>query len=393
VGQAGANGNPVEVRHNGNHPIQFWTDSILRVTLWKTQTASSFPDRTDAPVITNEQMLPNTISSRWRAAMCFAASCLLLVVCLRCEAQNLVPNPSFEDSDSCREVLGFFSPTDGPLGWFSASGSPDHLQSCLPYGAANGLPMSAMTFQNAQDGNSCVGVITHSVPEEREYVMAQLQSPLTVGQTYFVSFYANAAFGGNQQYPQFWLATSNIGVLFTVNSREWEQGDPFPNLVNAAHVSLPAILADTAGWTLVDGSFVADSAYEYLMIGNHFSNALTDTLHLGQSTVWYPRSYTLIDNVCVSEDPTCALGMGVEDHWNIGLWVLPNPSSDAVCIKGVELGSTVLIKNFLGETIFVQRAQKAELMLDVSQWPSGSYFVALQGAGKRKATQFVVIDQ
>ena len=49
--------------------------------------------------------------------------------------------------------------------------------------------------------------------------------------------------------------------------------------------------------------------------------------------------------------------------------------------------------NVLGEMIFLQRGEKDELIVDVSQWPSGSYFVALQRAGKRKATKFVVIDQ
>ncbi len=34
MGHFGPNSNPVEIRHNGNHPIQFYTDSIRRMQLY-----------------------------------------------------------------------------------------------------------------------------------------------------------------------------------------------------------------------------------------------------------------------------------------------------------------------------------------------------------------------
>ncbi|MBK9599335.1 MAG: hypothetical protein IPO60_13715 [Flavobacteriales bacterium] len=54
----------------------------------------------------------------------------------------------------------------------------------------------------------------------------------------------------------------------------------FP-LGDFAQVYSQAVVADTLNWDLVSGSFVADSAYQYVVIGNHFRNALTDTLPVG----------------------------------------------------------------------------------------------------------------
>ncbi len=44
-------------------------------------------------------------------------------------AQNLVPNPGFEEADTCT-TMDFG--VHGPLQWHSANGTPDHLQDCLP---------------------------------------------------------------------------------------------------------------------------------------------------------------------------------------------------------------------------------------------------------------------
>ena len=40
VGHMGSNGNAVEIRHNGNHPIEFYTDSIQRMRLYPSKTGT-----------------------------------------------------------------------------------------------------------------------------------------------------------------------------------------------------------------------------------------------------------------------------------------------------------------------------------------------------------------
>ncbi|HNR56724.1 MAG TPA: hypothetical protein PKJ19_16270, partial [Flavobacteriales bacterium] len=202
--------------------------------------------------------------------------------------------------------------------------------------------MNFFTYQEPFEGASCAGMYTYFQSgsiEGREWIMAPLLQPLAVGQTYYCSFRANAAFGGNHTYPQHWLANDKVGMRFTTTTvPPWNVGDPFPGPPNHAHIMYPQILSDTVGWALVSGSFVADSAYQYVMIGQFFSNALTDTLQFSPQGVpwyWLPRAYTLVDAVCVSASPEgCDLGQGVSEVDSQGPVLFPNPARDEVMVMG-----------------------------------------------------------
>jgi len=247
-------------------------------------------DRTDVlPNITNTRlrlgfggksertMLLLTTNGEWhRLAAMLALCCVLLVVPPRCEAQvNLVPNPSFEEIDSCPQwpVLANFSPDARPTYWYSCNDTPEYFTACVD--TLTGVPSNFFTYQSAFAGNAYIGMYTYTtLAEFREMVGVQLISPLVVGQTYYASFYANAAFGGERHWPM--RATDNIGLLFTMAPNEWVYPmDSYPLLRNYAHVHSTQVISDTLGWTLVSGSFVADSAYGYMIIGNHYGDALT----------------------------------------------------------------------------------------------------------------------
>src|SRR5690606_6795798 len=100
-------------------------------------------------------------------------------------------------------VNDVYYPETGPLGWFSAAGSPDHLISCLPNGSFNSVPLNAMSFQYPQDGDCYGHVATYRgvPPDLREYFMVHLIEPLVVGQQYYASFYASLAWGGYPMNP------------------------------------------------------------------------------------------------------------------------------------------------------------------------------------------------
>ncbi len=354
---------------------------------------------------TNERtMLPYTVNGGWLRPLLrnmlgtILLGCPLFIVPLRCEAQNLVPNPSFEESDSCKAVLGFYEPNDGPLGWFTAYLTPDHLQGCLPYGTVNGLPMNFFTFQEPLDGESCVGIFTYhknGSEEQREWVMVQLLDPLVIGQTYYASFYANAGFGGNAQYPQNFLASNNVGMLFTTSPRQWQWWLPYPEALNMSHVHRTSVLSDTLGWNLVSGSFVADSAYQYLMIGNFYDNAQTDTVHFvdpGSVFFWVPWGYTLIDKVCVSNDPNgCDLEQGVASLSLSGVVVYPNPAQDQLQISSAQ-GATASISDALGRVVWQGMITQQRHVLDVGTWARGAYALNMVKGGERSSFKFVLIE-
>jgi hypothetical protein len=328
-----------------------------------------------------------------RAAVLVAA-----VLCLpyTTHPQNLVPNPGFEEYSTC-QADGFG--VNGPLNWFRTNGTPDYLQGCLPYGDFQSLPMNFFTYQEPFEGVSCTGMVTYwqsSQIEYREWIMAPLLEPLMVGQTYYCSFRANAAFGGNAEYPQFWLANDKVGMRFTTMPLpQWNVGDPYPLPPNHAHILYPQILADTVGWTLVSGSFVADSAYQYVMIGQFFSNALTDTLHFAPpSSVfwWYPRGYTLVDAVCVSASQEgCDLGQGVGEVQATGPVLFPNPAQDQL-IVGQRAGAEALVLDGVGRLLWQGRIRSDRWVLDVGSWARGAYMLRMVRGERVETHKFVLAE-
>jgi len=92
-------------------------------------------------------------------------------------------------------------------------------------------------------------------------------------------------------------ATNKTGVLFSTVPYSYSNPPPRNNF---AHIYTDSIITDTAGWTTISGTFVADSAYEYIIIGNFFDNSHTDTLLFDSLTFCVPYYY--IDDVCVAID-------------------------------------------------------------------------------------------
>lgn len=76
-------------------------------------------------------------------------------------AQNLVPNPSFEDTVHCPIGQGLI---DEAQGWYHAGYSVDYFNPCAnASGASNGVPNNWVGSQLAYDGNSYVGMVTYVV--------------------------------------------------------------------------------------------------------------------------------------------------------------------------------------------------------------------------------------
>jgi hypothetical protein len=348
------------------------------------------------PADTNERTM-NIASKPCRSlSIRLARGLVVAVFCTPAytNAQNLVPNPGFEEADSCSDQL---PPFVGIHVWYSANGSPDHLRSCLPYGDFRGLPMNYLTYQEPFEGISCVGMHTYwqnGQAEYREWIQAPLLEPLVVGQTYYCSFRANAAFGGNAKHPIIWLANNKVGMLFTMQDRPWAVGDPYPAPPNHAHILYPQVLADTVGWVLVSGSFVADSAYQYVIIGQFFSNALTDTLHFADPNSvfpWYPFAYTLLDAVCVSASPDgCDLGQGVGEL-QAGPVLFPNPAQDQLVV-GQRAGAKAQVLDALGRLLWQGGITSDRWVLEVGSWARGAYVMRMAHRGRVEMHKFVLTE-
>lgn len=341
-------------------------------------------------------MHPNTMDGKWHhVVLALLGCCLLPVVPLRCEAQgNLVPNPSFELRDTCPYTVGF-QEGDRPKYWFSWYNSPDYFHSCA--GALQGIdtlvdvPTNGWSFQNAYEGDAYVGMYAYDgdLDEYREYVGAELMEPLVVGCSYQVRFRTNPAFDGSYWLPDGGGACNNIGVLFCTTSNAWSgiTGPAF-GFRNDAHVFSTGVITDTLAWTLVEGTFTADSAYAYVVLGNFFTDALTTGYANAGS--WTDITYYLIDSLSVT--PIDA------DCHNVGVWEEHGTSEPQV--SWLHGGAEVLWGNEafeVGLADIAGRAVGQELKASAGRlfFPSpviaGTYLLSVAKGHQKFVFKFVVL--
>lgn len=58
-----------------------------------------------------------------------------------------------------------------------------------------------------------------------------------------------------------------------------------------------SVITETEEWVIISGTIVADSAYQYLIIGNFFSELIYDTTNVGTNP--YNRVYYYVEDVSV----------------------------------------------------------------------------------------------
>ncbi|HLG35281.1 MAG TPA: T9SS type A sorting domain-containing protein [Bacteroidia bacterium] len=307
---------------------------------------------------------------------------LFLFFFLAAQAQNLVPNPSFEDTVACPTTLDqIYNAT----GWSSYSISPDYYNVCN--GGFLSVPENVVGYQLASSGEAYTGFIGYDVNGfVREIIGRQLSQNLVIGQQYFVSIKVSLA-EYTSSFPQF-IPCNKIGVKFSTTS--FSTTNPVP-INNYAHVYTDSIISDTMNWTTIRGSFIADSSYQYIMLGNFFDDAQTDTV----STPNGVKSYFFIDAICVSTDSLyCATGIPTEVptgeflvERNINIF--PNPCSAILSVELKEKDESLLtISTITGQKVFTQNFT-GKIVINTSTLPGGIYFISLQS--KKQITNYKII--
>ncbi|TND08601.1 MAG: hypothetical protein FD123_2105 [Bacteroidetes bacterium] len=184
---------------------------------------------------------------------------LMLASAPACLAQNLVPNPSFEDTSGCSFPLPQIDCLDD---WniFSGPGNPVMNTADLCYNGAVFFPPSTIP---AYDGTKYIGIDCQ--PINSEFVQVRLSQPLQAGMSYCVSFYAAVC----DQTP---LAAPSLGAYFSATPL---LANPFTAGMSA-HVQ-STISFSTTQWQQVSGTYIAAGGEEYLTLGG-FQNASVTNL-------------------------------------------------------------------------------------------------------------------
>jgi len=293
---------------------------------------------------------------------------LLLFFCLVLPVggQNLVSNGSFEDMVACTYGLGqiFFAE-----GWDSSRESPDYYNSCAnltaPY---SGIPNNSFGYQEAASGDGYVGLICYnSAIFSREAIVHSLSEPLSVGQEYFVSFKANSA-----DYPLTVLyGVNNLGVKLSTVLQSNVSIDNSPNFYS------DNVISDTLNWITISGSFVADSAYQHLMIGNFFDDVNTTVVDNGGSGVY---AYYYIDDVCLSTDSLFCANSPTDvqkSSFRKQFTFYPNPASEFINIqRDSNTPYDIEVYNAVGQLLCAeQNITLGSFQLDISTYNSGLLFI------------------
>ncbi|MBK9149067.1 MAG: hypothetical protein IPM12_14775 [Flavobacteriales bacterium] len=316
--------------------------------------------------------------------MALLLSCLLLLV-PRLWAQNLVPNWSFEEISSCPQNLGEI---EKAIGWrtFRGDYSCDLYHVC-GHPDSCGVPLNMTGEQLPSYGQAYAGIITFSEDDGwpwylREWIGAQLTTPLEVGTTYYASLKVNLTLGWGTGFPaldRVLFASDHHGLLFTMSQWLQDDFDPVPGY---AHVFGTEVVEDTVGWTVISGSFVADSAYQYVVVGNFFSDEETNWTLMDPNGT-NNLTYSYIDDVCVSPDPLyCAIASGLAIRPRQGFRVWTDPSSGYLHAAGL-LGLGVRhisVVDTLGREVATPLALTGSdnWSVSVGTWASGAYIVVAE---------------
>lgn len=271
-----------------------------------------------------------------------------------------MPNPSFEDTLICPTNLSEISYSEN---WFSSGNTPDYFNNCS--NGSVGLPVNFFGTQLSLIGNGYSGLyIYETTSNYREFIGVQLISPLVVGVKYYVSAFINRA-------DNHICSTNNFGFRFFMNNA-YNASNPAP-IDNFSHINSSMIVSDSVEWTKITGEFIADSSYQFLILGNFY-----DDLNTNSNCIGVDAAYYYLDNVCVSADSlTCYVLNETKEILSKNLLIYPNPANDKIYLKNLPFNSKISVMNFSGVTVINEMLLGQAQELNISSLENGIYFVSI----------------
>ncbi|MBN8577507.1 MAG: OmpA family protein [Cytophagales bacterium] len=226
------------------------------------------------------------------------AAVFVLVVGGRMYAQNLVPNPGFEQYYKCPGSYTSNAAGEIAPGWTSPStGTPDMFHMCS-LGEA-GVPTNWAGYSKAYIGSGYAGIYCYLLrpgKEYREYLQAQLSTPLEAGGEYLVEFYFKLS--SNSRY-----SIDRIGFLLSDSSYRIPHDGVLPVPATYERITKTIYSKATGLWTRFGYTHLAKGGEKFLTIGNFSNSNDTRTHYIANSQATEPMlakaAYFYIDEVKV----------------------------------------------------------------------------------------------
>ena len=289
---------------------------------------------------------------------------LLLTVCVPLKAQNLVINPSFEDTIK-RNYTTYYSICKN---WYNANGmtsdyfSPYAIQ--LGWGYAFDAPHTFAGFQYAQDGIAFIGLVVWEPKNHvtKDYIQGFLSEPLIAGKIYNVSLFIKMA--DSSMYR-----SCEIDISFSDTLIYSSSGGPFDF---SDTVKFDITNADTSNWIFLSKNYIAKGGEKYLYIGSNEPNQsinCIDTFPYGKNI---QAAYYFIDNLNISD------ATDIKPIISVGkINVYPNPLRNVINVFNLQKESLATIYDVYGHKIMNIILNPPNDAIYVRNFSNGIYFLNL----------------
>lgn len=283
--------------------------------------------------------------------------------------ENLVPNGSFEDIDTCPIGNGQIHLSSN---WYSASlGTPDLLHACGNIDVS--VPQNIFGFQYARTGEAYANIqisVTGLGAPIREYIQCKLLSMLKGGSQYEISFWISLADNSK-------IACDNIGAYLSSFPIYQSNTENLPYLPTIKSSNYQPITNKNEWFQIID-TITASGNEEYLTIGvfSDEQNIYRDTVSNGNlEDIFYfvdDVSITLINEIIIPNVFTPD-NNGVNDNIDFSFFSEDN----------------IFILNRWGNIVFSNSTKSIWDGKDISgeDLPEGVYFYIIDG--KNRKTGFI----
>lgn len=302
-------------------------------------------------------------------------------------AQNLVPNHSFEDT--LRRRTSLYLPTDWTV---PNSASPEYL---TPYNDSTGsfpafAPKNYNGYQVAVDGLAYMGLRINSKVDliTREYVQVKLKQSLVKDSTYCFQIFVSL--GDSMHYA----SKDQLGVHFSRNAITTRSMGAMPYIPQLI-VSPNTYIDEKVNWIQFDLSYTANGRKDYITIGNFKDSSSMDTNYVGNggNKPDYFGSYYYIDNIFLGDcDSVPNKSTGLSSLNLISTpRLFPNPTDAKLMLEWQHESLPGLrIWNSIGAVYMSKPILSGGFIeLDVSDLSQGIYFLEIELKNQKQVLKFI----
>lgn len=214
---------------------------------------------------------------------------LILAICApNAQSQNLIPNPSFEETTGCPGASVFLKNTNHWHRIENHYGSPDqYYGDCSYNGVVNPMAPGQKPYEGVgYAGQFCFG------DKLREYMTVKLCEPMVKDSNYSIEFFIMPAAG-------YGTAIDSYGVHFSAAEPKGSSDRSLAVLELEEHIGNPKgnLINDTVNWTPIKGVYRAKGGERYATFGNFRADANCANEVMKEICIRSDRSYMLIDGV------------------------------------------------------------------------------------------------